>query len=153
MTQPHNDEELFVALREMWSDADPPPDGLADRTVAEIAVEDTERDFALLDLLEEAPLAEVRGEGIRRTVRFGDESSTIVLHIVAEPSGVCRIGGWSDPPVLAARLCQDQGETSAVTAPDGRFTFDDVPHGRSCMRVATLEDDRMREARTPWFET
>lgn len=146
-----DDESLFVALREMWEAADPVPPSLADRMVAAVAVDDLSRDFALLDLLDAPERVSVRATTDANVLHFGGDDGNVLVRVTPH-DGVCRLDGWSDPPVLAARLAQQGREWEADVSDAGQFSFDDVARGRSHLRMAVRGADRIREVATPWFE-
>ena len=143
--------ELFTALRSAWEDVDPVPAGLAERMIAAVAVDDLNREFQLLTLVEGVEVA-VRGEDGNRTVQFEGDGTEVLLHLAAPQSGVVRVDGWSRPAVLAARLAQEDEEWSAQTVGDGRFAFDHVRRGRSRVRMVVQQNEAMREFTTPWFD-
>ena len=147
----HDEAVLLDALREMWEFSDPVPVTLADRMVAAVAVDDLSRDFALLDLLEVPERAPVRAAADESVLQFGDSHANVLVRVTSR-EGRCRVDGWSDPPVVAARLAQAEREWEADVSNSGRFTFDGVARGRAHLRMAVRGADRIREVATPWFE-
>lgn len=146
-----DDRELLDALRASWERADPVPEGLADRMIAAVAVDDLTREFALLSLVDEAQAA-VRAGDERRTLQFADDDAEVLLHVSLTDGGARRIDGWSRPAVLAARLAQGDAEWAADTRGDGRFSFDGVVPGRARVRMVVKQEDGLREVATPWFD-
>lgn len=145
------DRETLGALRRMWERADAPPADLSERMIAAVAVDDLSREYALLTEVT-AGRAAVRTEQERLTLQFSDDSTSVLLHVSATESGSRRVDGWSDPPVLAARLSQDAREWSAVLADEGRFAFAEVTPGLSAVRLIVRMDGELREFITPQFE-
>jgi hypothetical protein len=143
--------ETLGALRRMWERADAPPADLSERMIAAVAVDDLSREYALLTEVT-AGRAAVRTEQERLTLQFSDDSTSVLLHVSATESGSRRVDGWSDPPVLAARLSQDVREWSAVVADEGRFAFAEVTPGLSAVRLIVRMDGELREFITPQFE-
>jgi hypothetical protein len=143
--------ETLSALRRMWERADAPPADLSERMIAAVAVDDLSREYALLTEVT-AGRAAVRTEQERLTLQFSDDSTSVLLHVSATESGSRRVDGWSDPPVLAARLSQDVREWSAVVADEGRFAFAEVTPGLSAVRLIVRMDGELREFITPQFE-
>lgn len=146
-----DDERLFVALREMWEAADPVPATLADRMVAAVAVDDLSRDFALLELLDAPEQVSVRAATDENVLHFGDDDVGVLVRVTTR-GGMCRLDGWSDPPVVAARLAQENREWEADVSGTGQFSFDDVQRARTHLRMAVRGVDGIREVATPWFE-
>lgn len=146
------EDEIFATLREMWRREDPVPVGFVDRMVAAVAVEDVNREFELLALLETAEVRSVRAGGDQQTLQFGDDSACVLLRVVATGAGTSRVDGWSEPPVLAARLAQAGEVWSADPADDGRFGFEHVARGRSQVRMVVKNAQGLREIATAWFE-
>ncbi|WP_221585050.1 hypothetical protein [Microbacterium sp. G2-8] len=150
--EPKEDEELLGELRMVWDAEDPAPSGLADRMVAAAAVDDLNREFELLTIVEGDKTGSVRRGSAPRTVHFADDDAEVLIRVSAERNGTRRVDGWSRPAVLAARLAQPEVERKADTAGDGRFTFDEVPPGPSHMRMVVKQDENLREVMTQWFE-
>lgn len=145
------DRETLAALKRMWESADAPPVDLAERMIAAVAVDDLSREYALLTEVT-ADRAAVRTEQERLTLQFSDDSTSVLLHVSATETGSRRVDGWSDPPVLAARLSQDAREWAAVLGEEGRFAFGDVAPGLSNVRLIVRMDGELREFVTPQFE-
>lgn len=146
-----DDERLFAALREMWDAADPAPVGLADRMVATVAVDDLSRDFELLTLREAPERMVARAAADENVFHFGDDDASVLVRVTSR-DGVRRLDGWSDPPVVAARLAQEPREWEADVWDAGRFAFDDVARGPAHLRMAVRGANGIREIATPWFE-
>ncbi|MER7798012.1 hypothetical protein [Microbacterium sp. NPDC096154] len=145
------DRETLAALRRMWERVDEPPQDLAERMIAAVAVDDVSREYALLTEVT-AGQAAVRSEQERLTLQFSDEATSVLLHVSATESGNRRIDGWSEPAVLAARLSQDAHEWAAELGEEGRFAFADVTPGLSAVRLIVRMDGELREFITPQFE-
>lgn len=146
-----DDERLFAALRDMWGAADPAPVGLADRMVAAVAVDDLSREFELLVLREAPERMAARTEADESVFHFGDDHASVLVRVTSH-DGALRLDGWSDPPVVAARLAQEPREAEADVWDAGRFAFDDVVRGPAHLRLAVRGADGIREIATPWFE-
>lgn len=144
---------LFAHLRAVWEERDPAPDGLADRMVAAVAVEDISRDSVLLTLLEQDGLLAVRGEADTATLQFSDGRTGVVVHIAGTDTDLRRVDGWVDGEVLEIRLTQGDRVWTAEVAGRGRFAFDAVPAGLSALRLIIRgADGEPTEFRTPQFE-
>lgn len=149
---PHADAELFSKLRELWETVDPVPDDLADRIVASVAIDDLNREWELLALLEDAAVVGVRAPDAPNTLQFGDGETSVLLHISDTEDGRRRIDGWVDADVLAVRLEAPDRDHAAGPSAAGRFAFDAIPPGRARMRLVTRDGDNVREFVTPEFQ-
>lgn len=150
--EPTGDDVLLGDLRTAWEAEDPVPAGLSDRMVAAIAVDDLNREFELLSIVEHEEAAAVRAADALRTVHFADAGADVLIRVSDASGGARRVNGWSTPPVLAARLAQAEQEWAADTVGDGRFAFDAVAPGRSRLRMVVQHDERLREVTTQWFD-
>ena len=149
---PHADAELFSKLRDLWENIDPIPEDLTDRIVAAVAIDDLNREWELLSLVEDAAVAGVRGGDAPRTLQFGDGETSVLLHISDTEDGRRRIDGWVDADVLAVRLEAGDREHTAGPSPAGRFAFDAIPTGPARVRLVTKAGDGVREFVTPQFD-
>lgn len=67
------DDRLLAQLKDMWKQADPPPEGLSDAMVAAVAAADLDDELELLVLVRDSadePAAEVRGVRATRVLYF-----------------------------------------------------------------------------------
>lgn len=141
MTLPPEDVALLKQLQSMWSELDPAPDDLADRSLVAIAMDDL--DFELL-LLQDASndLAGARSTvETARTLTFSGEQVTVMVTITPTSGGAFRIDGWVAPAmpgiveIRRATASTDNGgplSGSAAREPvdaDGRFVLLEVPPG------------------------
>lgn len=145
------DAALLASLRDLWEERDAPPSDLTERMIASVAIDDVSREYALLTPVTALEGA-VRSEQSRLTLQFSDDVTSVLLHVSATESGGRRVDGWSDPPVLAARLTQDAHEWAADLGEEGRFAFAEVPAGLSVVRLIVRMDGELREFITPQFE-
>ncbi|GAA3649338.1 hypothetical protein K5S26_16010 [Microbacterium marinilacus] len=150
-SEEEEDREALAALKRMWERIDAPPADLTERMIAAVAVDDLSREYALLTEVS-ADRAAVRSEQERLTLQFSDASTSVLLHVSATESGSRRVDGWSEPPILAARLSQEAREWSAALGEEGRFAFADVTPGLSAVRLVVRKDGDLREFITPQFE-
>lgn len=147
------DAAVFARMRSVWRELDPVPEGLVDRMVAAVAVEDLTREYALLTLVDAAELAAVRGETDTATLQFSDGDTNVLVHVTMAEDGSRRVDGWVDAPALAVRLTQGEREWSAEAGEHGRFVFDGVRPGVSRLRLVVRgADDQLHEFQTPQFE-
>lgn len=147
------DKALFARLRETWDEQDPIPQGLTDRMIAAVAMEDFAREWALLSLVEDSALAAVRGESTVSQLQFSDGITTVLLHIASTEDDRRRVDGWVDSLALEIRLCQGDKDWTAKPSGTGRFAFGSLPPGVSRLRmVVRRPDGSLRDFETPQFE-
>ena len=155
------DAELFARLRAAWEEADPVPEDLVDRLVAAVAVADISREYALLTLVEEAELSDVRTSteapdstvAGTATLQFSDGVISVLLHISATSGGARRIDGWVTGEALVVRLTPDD-EAWSTEPVESRFAFDEVPSGQATLRLVVRNPyagGGLREFMTPPF--
>ncbi|MFT4235181.1 MAG: hypothetical protein QM607_09310 [Microbacterium sp.] len=151
---PEGDEELLAEMRSAYAAYDDLPAGLTNRLIAAIAVEDVDREFDLLTLVEGAAQAAVRSVGGLTTLEFSDDGAQVLVQIGPDERGDCRVDGWTSSAVFAAKLLQDDGAEWSAIIDDGaaKFSFPKVPTALSRVRLVVEQDGGTREIATPWFE-
>ena len=134
-----DDDPLWQDLREMWQTLDPPPDDLNAKVLAAIAVEDLDREYELLHLVESsAELAGTRAAGsdtsglVRAmTIEFSHDEISVLLRVGGLDDGRRRIDGWIAPACgTAVVLRGDNRSWRAAIDESGRFEFGSLPPGR-----------------------
>ena len=68
-----DDDRLMAQLRDLWTTADPPPEGLVEAMIAAVAATGLDDDLELLILVRDSadePAAQVRGLGTARVLYF-----------------------------------------------------------------------------------
>jgi hypothetical protein len=140
MTLPPEDVALLEQLQRMWSELDPAPDDLAERSLVAIAMDDLDLELLLLqDTSSELTGARSLVE-TARTLTFSGEQVTVMVTIT--PTGdAFRIDGWVAPAMpgfVEIRRASGPGDTGAPMTGstarepvdgDGRFVLHDVPPG------------------------
>ncbi|WP_421108574.1 hypothetical protein [Solicola sp. PLA-1-18] len=125
-----DDDELLREVADLWRRRDPVPDGLAERVLVEIALDDLDAEHELLVLVEDQQTA-VRGDGPRSTYAF-DGTETHLLLRIADVDGGRRVDGWVAPAMpMTARLRQAGTTYEAVVDERGRFELPRVTPGPS----------------------
>ncbi len=130
--QPLGDDDLVLALREVWERHDPVPADLAERIVFAVALEGLEAEVAVLaeELLE--PLG-ARSAEPARTLTFTSEHASVMVTLTPQEGGRFRMDGWVAPAARGTvELRRSEGdETTHFTEVDaqGRFAIDDVHAG------------------------
>lgn len=151
-------DPLLDAVRRMFEELDPVPEGLTERVLVALAVDDLELEYELLTMVHRSQqLAGVRsGDDQKLVLEFTAPGLTVMLRVSPVDGGHRRIDGWvtrtSDAGggELTASLWQDAGTTTAAVGQHGRFEFADVPAGLSRLDLASSGDDP--EFRTTLFE-
>ncbi|MGH6656117.1 MAG: hypothetical protein ACRDVE_13045 [Actinocrinis sp.] len=131
------DDELLRTLRECHERLDPMPDGVVQRSLFALAVQDIDAEvFRLAEQYRLEPAGVRGGEAQQdgggeeaRVVTFDSDSLTIMIRI-SQLAGAVRIDGWLAPP-QACRVELRSGERTIAAAVDdeGRFVLDAIPRG------------------------
>jgi hypothetical protein len=141
MTLPPDDVALLEQLQSMWSELDPAPDDLANRSLVAIAMDDLDLELLLLqdtssDLAGARSLVETA-----RTLTFSGEQVTVMVTITPTSGDAFRIDGWvapAAPGFVEIRRASGSADTGAPLAgsaarepvdADGRFVLLEVPPG------------------------
>jgi hypothetical protein len=128
------DDDLLQAVADLYADLDPAPADLADGVLARLAVQDLEREYELLTLVERIDLS--------AGTRSGDDTETTaavalefagtsyrVLVRISTVDGQRRLDGWVVPAVPMRVFLGPPGDAradarqSAYADRDGRFEF------------------------------
>jgi hypothetical protein len=141
-----SDERMLGAIAQLYADFDPAPDDLADGVLARLAVEDLEREYELLTLVDQVDLT----AGVRRaadpledsdntTVGLEFAGSTYrVLVRISTVDGHRRLDGWVLPAVPMDVFLGPRGDgpqaddrQRARVDEQGRFEFAAPPKGQT----------------------
>lgn len=128
---------LLQDLRDMWRAADPAPEGLSAKVLAALAVEDLDREYELLHLVETTTdLAGARAGGqanaVARamTIEFKHDALSVLLRVGTLDDGRRRIDGWIAPACgSSAAICNDRQSWRAAIDEAGRFELASLPPG------------------------
>jgi hypothetical protein len=131
--QPLDTDDLAVlnALRAMYDEADPVPDGLVERIQFEITLDALEAELATLMQLDLAD-AGARGTATEsvRTITFTSESLTTMVTLTPQPGGSVRVDGWAAPGAgIRVEVLLPGGPRQTYADDDGRFVFESLPSG------------------------
>ena len=155
-------DELYGQLRDLWTEADPVPDGLVQRMRAVVSAEaalDIDLDYELMQLLERsAELAGTRSSGDTSayTLRFALEGIDLLVRAAGHggAGGATRLDGWVVPPspvtVQATEVGGAERSFSTELDANGRFEFTDLPAG--LIRLWLIPADGGTPFGTPTFE-
>ncbi|HEX5533167.1 MAG TPA: hypothetical protein VFX33_05450 [Actinomycetales bacterium] len=164
MTLPPDDVALLKQLQSMWSELDPAPDDLAERSLVAIAMDDLDLELLLLqdassDLAGARSMVETA-----RTLTFSGERVTVMVTITPTSGGAFRIDGWVAPAVsgfveIRRANGSDTGAPlggSAAREPvdaDGRFVLLEVPPGMAQLvyhpKPAAHDEQPLRSVAAP----
>lgn len=146
-------DPMLDELRDLWSVADPMPDGLTERVLAAVAMDDLDADYELLHLVERSnQLHGVRGSDDAITIEFSNGSFSVLLRVSTIDGGLRRIDGWVAPakPMKVTVRAEQQTWVAAV-GQLGRFEFAQLPGG--LVRVLLESDDGVDEDAEQLFAT
>ncbi len=134
------DDQLLDAVAQVWASHDPSPADLADGVLARLAVEDLEREYELLTLVERVDHAAGTRSGsdvlasdhATVALEFAGTSYRVLVRI-STTDGHRRLDGWVVPAVPLRAYLGPQGDAlphalahsmqSADADADGRFEF------------------------------
>lgn len=147
-------DPIFDHLQTMWEESDPIPAQLVDRIIAALAVNDIDREFELMTLVNQSnELAGTRSATTTAmSIEFAYQDISVLVR-VSEPIAqrTRRIDGWIAPQRSEfVRLTFSDGSVDSALV-DGRFEFDDVPEGLVRLWFGGPEDSDVYLA-TPLFE-
>jgi hypothetical protein len=136
------DGALLKRVATMYSTLDPVPDDLVDRIQFALSLDALHAELAELQQLPMADLVGARGEPTEvESLTFTSESLTTMVTISPSGSDTVRIDGWVAPgPGALVELRQVNVSLDTEADADGRFVFDNVPHGLSRFVVRLPEE-------------
>jgi hypothetical protein len=126
-----SDAIVLGRIAELYDRIDPVPEDLVDRLQFSITLDALNAELAELQQLPEATLA-YRGEqaSMAKTLTFTSDSLTTMIAISPDGPDRIRIDGWIAPAAEASvELHAGQLRRQVPADADGRFVFEDVPHG------------------------
>lgn len=141
--QPLDNEDLAVlnALRAMYDEADPVPDGLVERIQFEITLDALHAELATLTQLDLATSgARSASTESVRTITFTAETVTTMVTISPQPDGSVRVDGWVAPGagLLVEVLLADEARGTHADD-DGRFVIENLPAGLAKFALHTTD--------------
>ncbi len=124
------DIATLARMQQMYDQLDPTPPGLVDRISFGITLEALHAEIAEIQRVD--ALTGVRSEGVSEAQTITFTSSTLTTMVTIAPAGPdnVRIDGWIAPGGgVQVELRHDDTSRHTVADADGRFVFDEVPHG------------------------
>ena len=147
-------EPLLVAVRKMYYALDPVPEGLTERVLVALAVDDLELEYELLTMVHRSQqLTGVRGGDDQKLVmEFTAAGVTVLLRISPVDAKHRRIDGWvtrtpdakGDLVELTASLWQETGTATSPVGNHGRFEFAKGPSGLTRLDLVSESDSAFR---------
>jgi len=148
------DAEILDGIRTLYTEVDPPPRHLVERVQFALELADADVEVFRLGLDHDLVTA-TRGEQ-SRTVTFDSDSMSIMIRLSPGEHGRIRLDGWLAPPAARQVELRTRGSSLSTEADDqGRFVFDEVPHGLVQLAVNLVEESapaRRRVVVTPSIE-
>ena len=151
------DVEILDGIRTLYTGVDPPPRHLVERVQFALELADADVEVFRLGLDHDLVTA-TRGEQ-SRTVTFDSDSMSIMIRLSPGEHGRIRLDGWLAPPAARQVELRTSGAGDPVLRTDaddqGRFVFDEVPHGLVQLAVNLVEEGapaRRRLVVTPSIE-
>lgn len=149
LLDPRDTTILGTAAR-LWDALDPVPEGLVERAVFAVALDEVMAEVASIQRLPQREPTGVRGMDTATSMTFTVQSLTVMVTVSEDGAGRRRLDGWitpgSDHPVQL-RL---PGRTLHETAVGGRFSFAGVPTGM--VQLAVGDTDTATSMVTPVFQ-
>ncbi len=143
-------------LATMWERHDPMPEGLVEKVLVAIALENLDADYELLSLVERSrELEGVRGAGDAFTITFSRGPFTLLLRVSGRGSSHRRVDGWVSPAQPMSVTVTQQGKSwEAAIDSLGRFEVPKLPAGltRFWLRAKDAAADSDGLFATPTFE-
>jgi hypothetical protein len=149
-----SDFALLNSVRAYYDEHDPVPDGLVERIQFELTLDALHAELATLMQMDMA------GAGVRsaapeavRTITFTSESLTTMVTLTPQPDGTVRVDGWATPGAgIRVELLLPDGPRETYADDDGRFVFEDVPHGLAKFVVYVPRGEEFSTVLSPTIE-
>lgn len=143
-------------LAAMWEAHDPVPEGLVEKVLVALALENLDVDYELLSLVaRSAELDGVRGSDDSFTITFSQGVFSLLLRVSSRGNRYRRVDGWVSPaqPMLVT-VTQPGKSWVAVIDTLGRFEVPRLPAGltRFWLRSDGAVDSSDGLFATPTFE-
>lgn len=137
------DATILDLLRAAASALDPVPDGLTERAQFAVAWDEVEAELADIRRTSLGGYAGVRGGAVQppTSITFSVPGVALVVSVTRRVGNRLRLDGWLTPPDTYEVALRLRGETTTVTATEGRFAFQDIPAGLGQFLVRRAEHD------------
>ncbi|HKC27006.1 MAG TPA: hypothetical protein VKB75_03245 [Jatrophihabitans sp.] len=147
------DVDALARMAAMYNALDPVPAGLVDRIQFGITLDALHAEIA--ELQRGGDLVGVRSgvDGDVQTITFTSAALTTMVTIVPTSADRVRIDGWIAPGGgIAVELRGEDATRQTVADADGRFVFDDVPHGLAQFVLRPVDNGSSGPVVTPSIE-
>lgn len=139
------DAKILNLVGRLYQAIDPVPTDLVDRLQFAMTLDALHIEVAQLQLVSDEAMAARGGElnSAVKTMTFSSDSLTTMVTISEAGPDRVRIDGWVAPGAGAqVELHQGSSSRELSADSDGRFVFDDVPHGLTRFVVRSVEAAR-----------
>jgi hypothetical protein len=140
------DATILERVARLYEIIDPVPDDLVERLQFAMTLDALHVELAQLQLISGESLAAARGgeqTSAVKTLTFSSDSLNTMVTISAAGPDRVRIDGWVAPGAgVLVELHQGASSREESADADGRFVFDDVPHGLTRFVVRSPGTDR-----------
>jgi len=149
-------DKVFDDLAQMWQRRDPIPEGLIDKVLVAMELENLDAEYELLHLVERSREMEgARGVSDAVTIAFSGGPFSLLLRVSQLGDKFCRVDGWVSPPqAMQVKVTQQTRSWKTLVDALGRFEIDRLPSGltRFWLFSDDEQDDTERSFATPTFE-
>jgi hypothetical protein len=149
------DDVVMQRMAALYDAIDPVPDDLVDRLQFAITLDALQAELAELQAMPLEAMAARGGEQTSevKTLTFTSDSLTTMVTISPAGPDRVRIDGWCAPGGgVAVELRQGGTSLHTEADADGRFVFDEVPHGLTRFVVRAPKPDAHPPVVTPQVE-
>ena len=149
------DAEVMNRLAALYSAIDPVPGDLVDRLQFAITLDALQAELAELSAIPAGALSARGGEQVCdvKTLTFTSDSLTTMVSISPAGPDRVRIDGWCAPGAnVAVELRQGSFSLHTTADADGRFVFEESPHGLTRFVVRAPEPPSHPPVVTPQVE-
>ncbi len=139
---PTDNRSTYDELARMWDRHDPMPPDLPDAVLAAIAMEDLDREYELLHMVQQTrELVGTRSGAEALTVVFSGVSVWLMMQVRAVSQDERRLDGWVSPARrLHVAVRQDGAVWESQADAQGRFELPRIPSGLSRVVLSDLAE-------------
>lgn len=124
-------DQLLDSLVAVWQRLDPVPEGLVDRVLVALTMDDLDVDYELIHLTSRwVGLAGARSDDEAITFTFDSADLSMVVRVSSTGGDTCRVDGWITPARdLTVTASQAGNAVHAHVLDQGRFEFPELRSG------------------------
>ena len=148
------DDRILRQVAGLYDRIDPVPAGLADQIKFQITWGALEAEIAQMEIMDAERIGARTDDATAvRTITFSTATVTTMVTMTPTSTDRIRIDGWIAPcGEIAVELRIGSDVRQTVADPDGRFVFDDVPHGPGQFLLRPPGLDNQRPIITPTID-